>query len=342
MIDFSSIFSNPWLASLAILIGFVLLIYGADWLVEGASSVAKQLGVSELMIGLTIVAFGTSMPEFIVSLLAATQGNTEIAITNVLGSNAINTCVILGITAMIYPISSQKSARNFDIPWSLLAGIMVLLFATYTRPTTFGLGQWGELSLQSGFISGIGGAALLLCFVLFMWHSLKFAKAEPDQQDASTTKTHSPYMAALLIAAGLIALVIGGEAIVRSATSIARMMGVSDAIIGLTIVALGTSLPELATSCMAAAKHNCDLALGNVIGSNLFNVFFILGTSAVIQPLPIYPGLWLDALIVSISSLFVWVVVSANPQHQIKRWHGAILVLIYALYLTYRLITLNI
>jgi len=338
MEQFISLLANPWLAGLAIIIGFVLLIYGADWLVDGASSVAKQLGVSDLVIGLTVVAFGTSMPELIVSLLAATQHNTELAITNVLGSNAINTCIILGVTAIIFPISSKQSARNFDIPWSLLAGVIVLLFATYTKPDTLVWNNIGEFSFQSGFISGIGGIVMLLCFVLFMWHSFKFSKEETET--TATTTTHSPYMAALLIVAGLIALVIGGEAIVRSATSIASMMGVSDAIIGLTIVALGTSLPELATSCVAAAKHNCDLALGNVIGSNIFNIFFILGLSAVIHPLPIYSGLWLDAVIVSISALLVLIFVNTNPQHQIKRWHGVLLIVIYAMYLTYRLISL--
>jgi len=339
----SSLLSNPIWASLAIILGFVLLVYGADWLVDGASAIAKQLGVSDLVIGLTVVAFGTSMPEFIVSLLAATQGNTEIAITNVLGSNSINTCIILGITALIFPISSQKSARNFDIPWSLLAGILVLLFATYTKPDALSWGNIGKFSFQSGFISGIGGLVLLLCFALFMWHSFKFAKVGTNttaSSETSETSAHSPYMAALLIVVGLIALVIGGEAIVRSATSIAHMLGVSDAIIGLTIVALGTSLPELATSCMAAAKKNCDLALGNVIGSNIFNVFFILGTSAIIQPLPIYPGLWLDALIVSVSALLVFVFVQTNSKHQITRWQGALLLLIYAVYLCYRIITL--
>jgi len=335
----SSLLTNPLWASLAIIIGFILLIYGADWLVDGASAIAKQLGVSELIIGLTVVAFGTSMPEFIVSIIAATQHNTEIAITNILGSNSINIFIILGITAIIYPISSQKSARNFDIPWSLLAGILVLFFATYTKPTNPAFGNFGEFSFQRGFISGIGGVVLLLCFGLFMWHSLRYAKTNPDEK-ADNASSKSPFCATLLILTGLIALVIGGEAIVRSATSIATMMGVSDAIIGLTVVALGTSLPELATSCMAARKHNCDLALGNVIGSNIFNVFFILGTSALIHPLPIYPGLWLDALMVTLASMMVIIFVYSNPQHLIKRWHGVILVSIYAIYLTYRLVTL--
>jgi len=335
----SSLLTNPIWASLAIIIGFLLLIYGADWLVDGASAVAQRLGVSNLVIGLTVVAFGTSMPEFIVSLLAAVQGNTEIAITNILGSNSINTFIILGITAIIYPISSQESSRKFDIPWSLLAGVLVLVFATYTKPTNPTFGNFGEFSFQRGFISGIGGWVLLLCFAIFMWHSIRFAKTNPDKQEENTT-SKSLICSLLLILAGLVALVVGGEAIVRSATSIATMIGVGDEIIGLTVVALGTSLPELATSCVAACKHNCDLALGNVIGSNIFNVFFILGTSAVIHPLPIYPGLWLDAMMVTLSALMVIIFVHSNPKHEIKRWHGIVMVAVYAIYLTYRLVTL--
>lgn len=339
MAELLSLLANPIWASIAIVIGFVLLIYGADWLVEGASAIAKQLGISDLIIGLTVVAFGTSMPEFIVSVIAASQQNTEIAITNILGSNSINVFIILGITAIIYPISSQKSARHFDIPWSLLAGMLVLFFATYTKPVDLGFSNLGEFSFQRGFISGIGGAVLLLCFALFMWHSIHFAKTNSDEKEENAASISSFY-AVLLILIGLVALVVGGEVIVRSATSIASMMGVSDAIIGLTVVALGTSLPELATSCMAAYKRNVDLALGNVIGSNIFNVFFILGTSAIIHPLPIYPGLWVDAMMVTLASLLVIIFVYSNPKHQIKRWHGILLVTIYAIYLAYRLVNL--
>jgi len=314
--------AHPVGASLLIILGFALLIYGADWLVDGASAVAKRIGVSELVIGLTVVAMGTSMPEMIVSLIAAIQHNTEIAITNVLGSNNINTLVILGATAMIYPISSQKSARQFDIPWSLLAGILVFFFAA------------------DGSISSIGGAILLVGFLIFMGHSLKIAKSSPDTNESFSAVTLSTQKAVLLILLGLIGLVVGGKLIVDSATSIAHMMGVSDAIIGLTIVALGTSLPELATSCIAAYKHNCDLALGNVIGSNIFNVFFILGVSAIIHPLPAYSGLWLDAAMVAMSSLLVMLFVYSTKKHEIKRWHGCVMVMVYAAYLIYRIVTL--
>lgn len=332
--------TNPWIAVVAIIIGFVLLIYGADWLVDGASALAKRYGVSNLVIGLTVVALGTSMPEFVVSIIAAMQENTEIAITNILGSNSINVFVILGLSALIYPVSSQLQSRRFDIPWSLLAGILVLFFATYTRPMNLQWGDFGYFNLAEGFISGIGGWVLLVCFGIFLWHSFHSAQKGTDNPSEGEIKTMRLSKAIVLILVGLIGLMIGGELIVNSATSLATQMGVSDAIIGLTIVALGTSLPELATSCIAAAKHNSDLALGNVIGSNIFNVFFILGTSAVIHPLPTYDGLWLDAFMVALSSIMVMAFVYFTKKHEIKRWHGAMLLLVYAVYLTYRIATL--
>ncbi|MBO4665480.1 MAG: calcium/sodium antiporter [Paludibacteraceae bacterium] len=329
---------NSWTMALAIIIGFVLLIYGADWLVDGASALAKRFGVSSLVIGLTVVAFGTSMPEFIVSTLAAIEHNTEIAITNILGSNAINTFIILGFTALIYPVKSKKSSRNFDIPISLLAGLLVLFFVTYTPPQTWSWSSWGMFSLNNGAITTTGGIILLVIFVIFMWHSFHFSKENSDETEE--IKPMPIWKMLLLILVGLCGLILGGELVVRGATGVAHVLGVSDAVIGLTVVALGTSLPELATSCIAAAKHNSDLALGNVIGSNIFNVFFILGVGAVINPLPTYPGLWLDATMVVLSSLMVMAFVYCTKQHEIKRWHGALMVLVYALYLTYRLICL--
>ena len=344
-----------WVAVLMIIVGFVALVYGADWLVDGASGLAKKYGVSDLVIGLTIVAFGTSMPEFVVNMVAVSQHNSEIAITNILGSNIINVFIILGCSALIYPIVSTRQSIRFDIPWSLLAALLVLFFATYNSPSwihvenlfdmhihnaslsNLGYFQWG--GDNHGFISGIGGCILLLFFILFLWHSFRNAKNNTTalEEDYKPMKL---YKALLLICVGLLALVIGGELIVKSATSIARQLGVSDAIIGLTIVALGTSLPELATSCIAAYKKNSDIALGNVIGSNIFNIFFILGMSAVIYPLPGYNGLELDALMAALASALVMLCVCTNKKHQIKRWHGALLILVYAGYLTYRLMSM--
>lgn len=328
---------NPWTMAIAIILGFVLLIYGADWLVNGSSALAQRFGVSPLVIGLTVVAFGTSMPEFIVSTIAAVENNTEIAITNILGSNALNTFIILGITALIYPVASQRSSRVFDIPVSLIAGLMVFFFVTYSPPAEWSWHDFGSFSLDAGEITMWGGIILLAVFVVFMGHSFYFAKKNSVETGEIQTLPLPVWKMLLLICVGLAGLILGGELVVRGATGVAHTLGVSDAVIGLTVVALGTSLPELATSCVAAAKHNCDLALGNVFGSNIFNVFFILGVGAVIHPLPAYPGLWLDAAMVVLSSLLVWLFVGTTKKHEIKRWHGAILILVYAAYLIYRL-----
>lgn len=335
---------HTWSLVAVLLVGFVLLVRGADWLVDGASGLAKRYNVSDLVIGLTIVAFGTSLPEFVVNMISVGEGSTDLAITNILGSNTINVFVILGCAALICPITSQKSCRQFDMPWNILAGVLVLMFATYTRPMSLAERSFGSISTTEGFITGIGGTALLLCFLIFMWHSFKGTKEQGQRtmdkatkDDAQKTKREiSVRRAIALMIGGLVGLVVGGEFIVRSATRIAVNAGVSEAVIGLTVVALGTSLPELATSCIAAAKKNVDMALGNVVGSNIFNVFFILGTSAVVKPLPAYPGLWLDALMVVLGGVLIWLMVMRKP-HRIERWHGAILLLIYAGYLTYRL-----
>ena len=356
-------FLNTWLASGGfwvaiplIIAGCAALIKGADWLVEGASALAKKYGVSDIVIGLTVVAFGTSMPEFVVNMVAVGQGSTEIAITNVLGSNIINIFVILGFTALIFPISSQKSTRRFDIPFSLIAALLVLIFAVYNSPswlqiehifnmniadpTLHDLGSIQMGQGNGGFISGVGGSILLIFFLIFLWHNFKGIGSAPQAESNEEYKPMSARRALALIIGGLVGLVVGGEVIVKSATSIAQSLGVSDAIIGLTVVALGTSLPELATSCMAAFKKNCDIALGNVIGSNLFNIFFILGTSACVKALPGYHGLEIDAMMAALGSVLVMLFVYLTKKHEIKRWHGAILLLTYAAYLAYRIITL--
>ncbi|MBO7458114.1 MAG: calcium/sodium antiporter [Paludibacteraceae bacterium] len=304
------------------------LVKGADWLVDGASAIAKRFGISDIVIGLTIVAFGTSMPEFVVNMVSVAEGTTDLAITNVLGSNIINTFVILGLTALVYPIVSQRHSRLFDIPLSVLAGLFVLVAVTIPQ-------LWGTSSIG---INRVGGIILLGFFCIFLYETFRHAKAHPEEKSAGAVKEIPFYRAVVLILVGLAGLIIGGELIVKSAVDIAVRCGVSESIIGLTIVALGTSLPELATSVIAAFKKNCDIALGNVIGSNIFNVFFVLGTSAVVHPLPAYEGIELDAMMVVLSSGIVWVAVSTNHEHKIQRWAGALLLVIYAGYLTYRLL----
>ena len=320
-----------WVAIVFIIVGFVALVKGADWLVDGASAIAKRFGISDLIIGLTVVAFGTSMPEFVVNMVSVGHGTTELAITNILGSNIINTFVILGLTALVYPIVSQKHSRNFDIPLSIMAGFIVLAMVVFTAPFE---GMQG--------ISRIGGILLLAFFAFFLYDAFRHAKEQPEEETVTGSQPAdiSIGKAIGLIIIGLIGLAIGGEVIVDSAVDIAMRCGVSEAIIGLTIVALGTSLPELATSVIAAHKKNTDIAIGNVFGSNIFNVFFVLGTSAVVRPLPAYEGIELDAFMAALGSIVVWFALRSNKERILKRWGGALLLIIYAGYLTYRLMSI--
>ena len=320
----SSYLSNPILLGLFLVVGLVLLVKGADWLVDGASKLAKRLGVTDLVIGLTIVAFGTSMPEFVVNMVSVADGATDLAITNILGSNIINTLVILGCSALVCPLVAQRSTIRLDIPLNIVAGVLVLVFVFISSP------------MEPKGLSRVEGLALLVVFAAFLVYTFYTAKA-----DATTTTESSPFplwKCVVLILVGLVCLVVGGEMIVKTAVAIARYCGVAESVIGLTIVALGTSLPELATSVVAAFKHNNDIAIGNVVGSNIFNVFFILGTSAIIKHLPVYPGIEIDAALVAVSALAVWLLL-CNKNRSINRWGGALLLVIYAGYLTYRLLT---
>ena len=318
-----------WVAVICIVFGFAALVKGADWLVDGASAIAKRFGITDLVIGLTVVAFGTSMPEFVVNMVSVAEGSTELAITNILGSNIINTFVILGLTALVYPIASRKRSRDFDIPMSIIAGVLVMLFVFFQVPM-------GE---QTRGIGRVGGVVLLLVFCYFLYDTFRHAKDHPKESEelAAEPKEIPTRRAIALILGGFIGLCVGGELIVKSAVDLAVRMGVSEAIIGLTIVALGTSLPELATSVIAATKHNSDIALGNVFGSNIFNVFFVLATSAMIHPLPAYDGIELDAIMAALGSVIVWMAVKIDKKRKVQRWAGALLLLVYAGYLTYRL-----
>jgi cation:H+ antiporter len=309
---------------LLIFAGFALLIFGANFLVDGSSGLAKRFNVSNLIIGLTVVAFGTSAPEMVVNLVAALNpGSTDIALTNIIGSNMINTFVILGAAAVVFPIASQKSSRRFDIPLSLIAPVAVFL-----------LSMNGILSLTDGLI-------LLLFFIWFMYTNIRNAVRHPEEEQAEDYKPMKIWKAILLIIGGLATLVGGAQLIVPSATNIAASYGVSQSVIGLTIVALGTSLPELATSVVAAFKKNSDIALGNVIGSNIFNVFFILSSSALIRPLPVYPGMNVDLMVTAAGSLLVLLFIYSNKERNIKRWGGLLFLLSYTAFLVWKISTLN-
>ena len=316
--------STLWGQIILIVVGFVLLVKGADWLIDGASALAARWGVPNMIIGLTVVAFGTSLPEFVVNMVSATKGNTDLALTNILGSNMINVLVILGMTALICPVAAKRGLKDINIWLGLLAALLVLLFATY------------------GPINEIGpyeGIALLAVFIIFLIFIFINSRRKGDS-DETPIRDMPIWQSLLFIVIGLLGLMFGGDSIVDGATALAHSLGVGDAIIGLTIVALGTSLPELATSVMAAAKKNTDLALGNVLGSNIFNVFFVLGTSAVITPLPAYDGIALDALVTALGSAMILFCISIDKENKIRWWGGLIMLLTYAVYLTYRLLTL--
>lgn len=341
MFDFLNILvQKPIWMVLFLVAGFVLLVKGADWLVDGASGLAKRWGVSDLVIGLTVVAFGTSMPEFVVNIISAMQGSSELAITNILGSNAINIFVILGLTALIWPVSSKPQSRKVDIPVAFVASLLVLFFACYTMPAHWDWDSFGHFHIAGpdDYISRIGGVVLVVGFIAYMLYLFSHAKENADENESFAPM--KIWKALLFVSIGLIGLTIGGQLIVKSATQMARALGLSDAIIGLTVVALGTSLPELATSCMAAAKKNSDLALGNCVGSCIFNVFFVLGITACITPLAAYDGILIDAFFAFLGPAFIFLFVTNDKHKRINRVEGAALLLIYIGYLSYRIYTL--
>ncbi len=311
---------------LLLILGLFLLIFGADKLVEGASSVAAKLGISAFVIGLTVVAFGTSMPEMVVNILASFSGNSGLAIGNVVGSNIINILVVVGIAAIIKPINVHSSTIRIEIPYSLLAAIMLFLLANDA------LIDGAEQSILSR-IDGMVLVTFLGLFLLYTYYSAKSDKYAPITQ----VKERKTYISVFMILGGVLGLYFGGELIVNSATTIAKSMGISDAIIGLTVVALGTSLPELVTSAVAAYKGNSDIAIGNVLGSNIFNVFMVLGISSVIRPLPFYPAANIDILVAGLASilLFAFAIKGSEKGHRIDQREGWLFVLIYVGYVVY-------
>ncbi|MBI5466001.1 MAG: calcium/sodium antiporter, partial [Candidatus Kerfeldbacteria bacterium] len=310
-----------WFSYLLFLIGFGLLIKGADWLVEGASALAKRLGISALVIGLTVVAFGTSMPELIVNLLASIKGNTDIAIGNIVGSNIANILLILGISAIIYPLVVTRGTVWKEIPLALLAMIAIAILAN-------------DALLDGYSFSTLGrgdGLVLMAFFIIFLYYIWSISRQESTDQ---TEVKERPLLAiVVMVTAGLMMLLLGGKWVIDGAVMLAGALGVSQALIGLTIVAVGTSLPELATSAVAAYKHNSDIAVGNIVGSNIFNVFWILGLSAVIKPLPLSPLLNMDVVIGVLATLLLFATMFIGHRHRLDRWQGATFVALYVFYL---------
>lgn len=315
--------------NLLLLVGLGLIVLGADWLVDGASAIARRAGVSEFVIGLTIVGFGTSCPELVVSLTGAIQGNADIAIGNVVGSNIFNTFFILGLTALLMPVSMTPANRRRDIPITLLVSLMLVCCGM--NRTLFGIGT-------ADSVSRIEGAIFLLIFSGYLWYSFK--SGSKNQMETKDSKQMKLPLAILAVVAGLAGLVFGGDLFVDSATSLARSLGVNDKFIAITVLAGGTSFPELATCIVAAAKHKDQLALGNILGSNVFNILLILGCSSVITPLS-FNGMSLvdvGVLIVSCVMLLLWAY--TGRKCRIDRWEGALMLLAFAAYYYYLFVKL--
>jgi len=307
-----------------LIIGFVFLIYGAKLLVDGSSSLAKKLHISNLVIGLTIVAFGTSAPELFINLFASLKGTTDIAIGNIVGSNIVNIFLILGISSAIYPLKVSKGTVWKEIPMSLLAALLIFIMANDTMIDNSG----------HNYISRGEGMILIAFFIIFLYYISGLIKnGNTNDTNTAPPKEYSTRMSVLLLLLGLLGLIAGGQIIINSSVKIATALGLSSALIGLTIVAIGTSLPELATSAVAAYKKNSDIAVGNVIGSNIFNIFWILGISAIIKPLPFTPELNLDLLAVVAASVFLFLWMFLGKRHTLERWQGITFILIYVLYI---------
>lgn len=317
-----------------LILGFVLLIKGADFFVDGSSSVAKLLRVPSIIIGLTVVAFGTSMPELSVSVTAAIKGNNDLAVSNVLGSNIFNLLVVLGCCALIRPVQAKGSLLKKEFPFSIFIAIILFLLNS-----DFSIRK--VLSGEETFVLGrMGGILFLVLFGVFLYATVHVALEKRAQtkedDDEEEYKLMSPVKSAVYIVVGLAGIIWGGDLVVDSASGIAETFGLSQTFIGLTIVALGTSLPELVTSMVASGKGENDLAVGNVIGSNIFNILLILGVSAAITPIRLEITAVYDTLILVVASVVVYV--AALSKREIKKNEGALFLLAYLAFFVYILI----
>ena len=336
-----------------LVLGVIIVLKGADWLTDGAVNIATRFGVSQMVIGLTIVAMGTSMPEFCVSMVSALKGTPDLAVGNVVGSNTLNTLLIVGCSALVAPIMVKRSSVKRDIPFAVVASLLMLLFCF------------------DGAIGRVDAAVLFAGFCLFMFVTLKYAKtteehaatvatsgaamataaaASTSVSEAPTSQTSAPkastsqpsapeasvasmLKAIVMLVVGLLCLIAGSNMFVDNASFVASSLGVSDAVIGLTIVAGGTSLPELATSMVSAKKGNSDIAIGNVIGSNVFNIRMIIGITGLVKPMHIAGITTLDLFMMLGSMLLMWFF--CRTTYKVKRWEGAVLTIIYLAYLTW-------
>lgn len=300
---------------LLLVIGLALLVMGAEWLVDGASAVARKAGISEFVIGMTIVGFGTSCPELVVSLTGAIQGNADISIGNVVGSNIFNVLLILGVTAILSPIAMTRNNRRRDIPITLLVTVFFI-----------------ALALGGRMLSRFEGIIFLIVFAAYLYYCFKFDSGN-DSEDAGERKIKNLWMAIVYVLLGLAGLIFGGQLFVDKSVELAHEIGVSDKFIAVTLLAGGTSLPELVTCIVASARHKDQLALGNILGSNIFNILFILGCASVVTPLSTVSMSIFDYgfLLLSTVVLFIWSL--AGKKDKIDRWEGAAMLVLYLSYM---------
>lgn len=303
---------------LLLVVGFALLIKGADWFVEGASKIADKFGIPQIVIGLTIVAMGTSLPEAAVSISAAYKGSADITIGNVVGSNILNVLIILGLTSVIRAVAVKKNTIRYEIPFTI--GVTVLL---------------AVMGLSDNSIGRMGGVILCGLMVLYMVYLMWVAKTDKDaiEEGAEAGESDSMLKMLAMIVVGVVMIVLGSDISVDAATAIATGFGMSERLVGLTIVALGTSLPELVTSCTAAVKGKADIAVGNIVGSNIFNILFVVGITAVITPVPYSATFLVDSIVAVGAMVLLWLCVL--PKKQLGRMGGIILLLGYVGYFVY-------
>jgi cation:H+ antiporter len=312
------------MAYVLLVVGFALLIKSADFLVDGASSIARRLKISDLVIGLTVVAFGTSSPELFVNIVSSITGNSDIAVGNVLGSNIANILLILGVSAIIFPLAVGKGTVWKEIPFSLLAALVLGVLANDQ------LIDRAEVSV----LSRIDGLVFMAFFIIFLYYSVSIAARIEGMGEQVPSREYGLARSVGYVLGGLVGLTLGAKWIVDGAVYIAARLGASESLIGLTIVAVGTSLPELATSAVAAYKKNADIAVGNVVGSNIFNIFFVLGISSIIKPLPFHRAANLDVGAVVLVSLLLFIWMFTGKKRCMDRWEGVVSIILYATYVT--------
>lgn len=310
--------SQTWAQALLLVLGIIVVLRAADWLTNGSVGLARRMGVPQIVIGLTIVAIGTSMPEFFVSLMSAVNGTPDLAVGNIVGSNIFNALLIVGVAAMVTPITILPSTVKKDIPVAVFASVLLM-----------------GMTLD-GRISRIDAAILFAFFLVFIWLTLRGAKTGESTEDAQTGKQLTVGKSIWFMLCGLIGLVAGSQVFVSNASALAHTIGISDAVIGLTIVAGGTSLPELATSVVAAKKGNSGIAIGNVLGSNVFNILMILGITGLVLPMTITGITMVDLAMMVVSMVLLWLF--SFTKYRIQRWEGVVLTVVFVGYLSWLIV----